>query len=105
MPTVIRKSKTIAKIKVLKQKYAGNANINQNIYTCKVIEPLKGGVKADEDVDIIFFPGTVTIGSEYVVALDEGILLDATMSYRLSSKNSLFSISGESNIKNLINNN
>ena len=100
--TIIEKSMHVLKIKITEQKYA-NKSGNKNIYLCSVTETLKGTVKKDETIGIEFFPDTISIGEEYIIALNDVDYTSTPQTYIFSSKNSLFSTTEYESILEIIN--
>lgn len=99
---IIEKSTYILKIKITEQKYAEKKG-NKNIYLCTVTETLKGEVKENETIGVEFFPDTISIGEEYIVALNDVDYTATPQTYIFSSKNSLFSTAEYENILEILN--
>ena len=103
MPSIIEGSEYVVKVKIQSQKYADSQHGNKDIYLCIVTESLIGDLERDEIIGVTFFPDTVSVGEEYILAVN--LVLDTATPklYHFSSKNSLFSLSQYDQIKEFIN--
>lgn len=103
MKSIIEGSEYVVKIKIQSQKYADSKHGNKDIYLCIVTDSLSGGLERDEIIGVTFFPDTVSVGEEYILAVN--LVLDTATPklYHFSSKNSLFSLSQYDEIKEFIN--
>jgi len=83
MGEIVEVSEYIVVITV-KQEHFSNAEGNRAIHTCEVVERLRGSV--EDEIEVILFKDTVTIGRRYLVLLNKG---DMSRSYTLSSRSSV----------------
>ena len=74
--------------------------MDTDIYYCTVVEILKGGIKAEDEIAVIFFADTVKTGETYVVAVEP--LEEGGSWYRFASKNSLFQKDQYDEIKSIM---
>jgi len=74
--------------------------MDTDIYYCTVVEVLKGGIKAGEEVAVIFFADTVKSGETFVIAAEP--LEEGSSWYQFTSKNSLFQKDQYDEIKSII---
>lgn len=74
-----------------------------DLFKCTVLTSLKGSVESGETVEIYFMKGTVSVGEEYILALEEmeGIISPRTFAF--SSTNSVFEVSEQENIEQRLN--
>jgi hypothetical protein len=96
MKSIISKSDYVLRVKI---EELSRENTYSTSYYCRAISALKGDVKEDERVKILFFANTVSIGEEYILALT-----DIGGAYVFSSKNSLFSVDDLDEIQKYLNN-
>ncbi len=71
-------------------------------YQCEILTEYKGEIDLNK-VEINFFPGTVEVGKEYIVAINS-ISPNIDDLFYLSSKNSVFSLENETEIVEMIEN-
>ncbi len=102
--TVINEADHVAKVKVQKQVFAEGTEGNKNIYQCIVTDSLTGEIKKDEVIYVTFFPNTVSVEDECILALDDSITDMSPKHYNFSSKNSLFSVEDLDEIQKYLNN-
>ncbi|HBL84598.1 MAG: hypothetical protein A2Y17_00585 [Clostridiales bacterium GWF2_38_85] len=95
---IVANSKYIFRLKV--DKFIDEVTINNTErYTCSIVESLKGNV-VDKSIEVIFSKGTVELGKEYIVLLDNK---EHSIFYTLSSKNSVKPVEDFTLIKELLN--
>ena len=101
MADVIVGSSDVIRIKIGEWDFGGNGLFFQNDgYYCTVIETLKGAVKIDSEIVMIFFYNTVKPGQEYIVAVME--MEPDTNWYIFTSRNSLFRLDQKEEIMEYI---
>lgn len=98
---VVENSDYIVKVKIVKADgYVFDER--EERYSCEILTEYKGTLE-DKSVRIHFFPGTVKVGKEYIVAINS-ITPNIDDLFYLSSKNSLFSVERENEIIELTGN-
>ena len=94
--SIVTKSDCVLKIKVYKLIRENRFN---TVYECEIISTLNGNAEEGDLVEICFFPDTVDVGEEYILALT-----DIGGAYVFSSKNSLFSVDDLEEIQKYLDN-
>ena len=94
MESIVKKSEFVLEIKI--ENFIDKSEI-VDVYECKIVSILKGNVEKESNVRIFFFPDTVDVGEEYVLALTE-----VDNFFVFSSRNSLFSVDDINEIQEYI---
>ncbi len=104
LSAIINEADHVVKVKIQEQAYDGYTVKNKNIYRCTVTDSLKGEIQKDAVIQVTFFPDTVSVGDECILALDDSITNITPKHYNFSSKNSFFSLSDYDSIMEILNN-
>ena len=102
METVIKEADHVVTVKIEAQLFDENSIGNKNIYLCTTIDSLYGEIQKGEKIYVTFFPNTVSVGEEYILALDDSITTITPKHYNFSSKNSLFDLYEYNSITEII---
>jgi hypothetical protein len=100
--SVISKSEFVLRIKIGEKMHDDNSEICQ-VFECNVISNLKGNITVGKNIEVAFFPDTVSTGTEYIVALTP-FYENELDTFVFSSKNSLFSVDDLEEIQKYLDN-